>query len=406
VADVTRELENYERHRKPRERRRKPQDQAVFEEMVSAIVCDLAHAHLSGVEGGIAITRSNRELAKRSRYRSRVLGKTLPRVLDYLSTPELEFVEQVGGYLNPFSRNQRTLIRPGRRLQTRIEQRGLGLSDLGRSTSEETIILKASKEDFWDEGEWIEYEDTEATIALRSRLDRINAWLDQADLDLLDDHQGTSNALDPGDRRLRRFFTRGSFESGGRLFGGFWQGMKKNDRLTDIRIEGEEVIELDYGQMTPRMLYGLVGAQPGTEDAYLIPGSFNPALFREGFKKLLNALLFAQELLRRKPQGTKGLLPNAPVEKLIQALQEHHSPIAHFFGTGIGHQLQFRESQLMVEVLLRLQGFGVIALPVHDAVIIPTSAEEVTRKVMGEVFLEEVGLGAMIRGTSSPNPLS
>src|SRR3954452_19685168 len=148
VADVTRELENYECHRKPRGRRR-PQYQAVFEETVSAIVCDLAHPHLSGVEGGIAITRSNRELAKRSRYRSRVLGKTLPRVLDHLSSPEMEFVEQTGGYLNPFARNQRTLIRPERRLLTRIEDRRLGLNDIGRSTSEEIIILKANKEDFW-----------------------------------------------------------------------------------------------------------------------------------------------------------------------------------------------------------------------------------------------------------------
>ena len=99
------------------------------------------------------------------------------------------------------------------------------------------------------------------------------------------------------------------------------------------------------------------------------------------------------------------LLPNTSVESLIQMLHDLHQPIAHFFGAGIGHQLQFRESELMVELLLRLQGLGIIALPVHDAVIIPASAEEATGKVMGEVFLEEVGLEAIIRRTSYPDSL-
>ena len=35
-------------------------------------------------------------------------------------------------------------------------------------------------------------------------------------------------------RLLKRYFTRGSFKSGGRLFGGFWQQLKKVSQRKSI----------------------------------------------------------------------------------------------------------------------------------------------------------------------------
>jgi hypothetical protein len=55
-------------------------------------------------------------------------------------------------------------------------------------------------------------------------------------------------AIDINQRRLKRCFTRERFDSRGRLFGGFWQRMSKADRLTHIKINGEDLVELDYGQ--------------------------------------------------------------------------------------------------------------------------------------------------------------
>jgi hypothetical protein len=275
---------------------------------------DPRHAYLSGHKDGIAITRSNREPAKKSRYHPKAFGKTLPRVLNHLASREMEFIEQQLGFKHEFAdRHQRTLL---------------------------------------------------------------------------------------GERRLRRVFTQSSFRSGGRLFGGPWQRMKKEQRLESLRINEERVIELEFGQMAPRMLYGMVGVTPPMADAYLVPGFGDPQGFRDGFKKLFSSLPFAEKPLERKPQGTKELLPKEPVQVLVQRLQDHHPQIAHFFGSGRGHELQFRESEIMVEILLRLQAKDIVALPVHDAVIVPSYAEEVTRKVMSEVFLEKVGLEAITTTTS------
>ncbi|MBM6592390.1 hypothetical protein [Microvirga pudoricolor] len=401
VADVTRQVESYERHRKPRDRQRKQRDQLVFEATIAAIVCDLAHAFLTKHEGGLAVSRSNRELGVRSRYRSPILGKKFPEVLDLLRAPEMAFIKQSLGHRNPIAnRNQKTLITPGPRLRSRIIESGLELADIGWSMDEETIVLKAAKEDHWDPGEWIEYEDTPTTNLLRSRLRQINEWIDQADILVTDERSLTISDLGEQERRLRRVFTQGSFEKGGRLFGGRWQAIRKQDRLGKLEIDGQNVVELDYGQMTPRILYGMAGAEaPGT-DAYLVPGTTDPARYRDGFKKLLNSLLFTEKPLERKPKDTESLLPKENIKTLVERLREFHQPIANYFETGIGHHLQYRESEIMVEVLLRLQAKEVVGLPIHDAVIVPASAEKITREVMEEVFLARTGLRGIVTTTS------
>ena len=55
-------------------------------------------------------------------------------------------------------------------------------------------------------------------------------------------------------RVMRRIFN-GSYEEGGRLFGGFWQTMPRPDRFKRIRICGEPVALVDYGQLFLRLAY-------------------------------------------------------------------------------------------------------------------------------------------------------
>lgn len=398
VGDVLNQLQRYEQHREPRRRKRRKRDQEIFEKTVSAVICDLIHTVLVS-DAGIVIPRSNRVLGKKSRYRPVAYGKTLPHLLDMLATPEMDFVEQDVGYLNPFGRNRRTLVRPGSRLLTRIADRNLDLSDLGRDIHQEVIVLKAPKVNDRESPEAIEYDDTDATRRMRADLQRINARLEAAEIDVL--HGYASEALDTAQRRLRRVFTYGSFDSGGRLYGGFWQGMKKEARKHSLRIDGEQTVELDYGQMAPRLLYAYAGQTMAQEDAYLIGDLAAPELFREGFKKLFNAMLFATEPLKRKPQGTKRLLPNYPVDALIRSIEEAHRPIAHLFHTGIGHHLQFLESELMVELLLELGERTIVALPIHDSVIVSREREAEAAAVMRDVFRHRTNAEPILRRTAS-----
>jgi hypothetical protein len=72
-------------------------------------------------------------------------------------------------------------------------------------------------------------------------------------------------AIDHADtnaRQLRRYFSRGSFQSGGRLFGGFWQNLGRQSRLRGLRINGEPVISLDYSQFNPLLAYSISSHKP------------------------------------------------------------------------------------------------------------------------------------------------
>jgi hypothetical protein len=94
VADVVNQLQNYERHRAPRKRRRRPADQDTFETTVGAIVCNLVRAHLMSPGKAIAVSRSKHHVGRRSRYKPPSENKTLPDILDKLATPDLSFVVQ------------------------------------------------------------------------------------------------------------------------------------------------------------------------------------------------------------------------------------------------------------------------------------------------------------------------
>ena len=58
-----------------------------------------------------------------------------------------------------------------------------------------------------------------------------------------------------------------SDRAGGR-YGGFWQAMSSDERREHILIEDDWCVELDYGQMSLAILYGLTGTKPPEGDLY------------------------------------------------------------------------------------------------------------------------------------------
>ena len=80
------------------------------------------------------------------------------------------------------------------------------------------------------------------------------------------------------------------------------------------------------------------------------------------------------------------------------AIENEHSGIAHMlFYTGIGHYLQFMESQILVEVLLKLIDNGIIALPVHDAVFVGWTHVYKSKQVMEQVFLDMTNVPSVVK---------
>lgn len=276
VAEVLNELTHYEEHFGLRKRARRAVDQDTFERIVAALIADLSHRALTVPEGRVAITQSKQLLGRTSRYGSPVLSKTLPSILKMLCSPELAFAERRLGGKSPFPPYpalQSTMV-AGSRLLSRLRERDVGREDLGTKPGGETIILKRAKEGHGDRGKWIEYQDDDVTRLYRSQMAEINGRLAAASIEF-DSVAGPERHVDTTDRFLQRYFNNGRFNQGGRLFGGFWQGLKKKQRAAGLIIDDENVVTLDYVQMAPRILYGMAKATPPEGDAYEVPSPLN-----------------------------------------------------------------------------------------------------------------------------------
>lgn len=393
VKDVRKQVQAYEMHR-IRSRARRPKDQSSFEKQVEAIVCDLAHREITKPGAWLAVSLSKQFLGRKNRYRADVFRETLPAVIEHMASGEMEFIEVRKGNHNVFNPglSQQTVIRAGRRLKDRIEDHGLVLNDFGLDKTQEIIILKDAKEDQRDTGEWLQYPETEKTQAYRDELLRINNWIEQANIEYVPVYENNM-VVDTMDRKLRRYFNNGSFEHGGRLFGGFWQHMSRKVRH-GIVIDGMDTVTLDYGQMIARVLYGYASVPLEFDDAYRIPGLEG---CRDGVKKVFSAMLYADRPLSRMPQGCRGLFPSRfSFADVVEKIMQFHRPVAEFLYVGVGPILTFLESKILLIVLTKLAERGITALPLHDAVIVAEQHHDETINIMLQVFKDVTGIDGSV----------
>lgn len=380
-----------------RTRKRRANDQVSFELTVEAVLCDLIHHHINQRPGdGIYVSRSKQLLTANTRYRPSVYSKTFPDILDKLDAAD--WIVQEVGTPGEGGSGRRTVVQMSCLLFDKVTSAGISDQDIGTANQSEVIILKRSKnsDDYWDQGEVIDYADDEVTNTLRDQMQRINRWLKTADID--------TSIGSADERTLRRIFTNNSFTSGGRLYGGFWQTIKAEEREYSVFIEGEDHAELDYGQMGLRILYGCVGIDPGQDDLYDIPGLGGPVSenLRAGVKMVLNAMIFSSKPLSRFPKGTRKFFPkNITIDTITTAIEVRHQAIRHLFYVGYGHQAQFTESQIMVDLLLRLMDEGIVALQLHDAVLVAESKAGRTETIMLETFRERVSIPGVVSRKST-----
>ena len=170
--------------------------------------------------------------------------------------------------------------------------------------------------------------------------------------------------------------------------------LSKTTRREDLFIEEEPVTELDYGQMALRMLYGKVGAPLPEGDLYDIPSLGS----REGVKKIINAALYADKEQSRMPQGSRQYFSDDIKYKYaLTTIARHHAPISDYFFKGVGMELMFMESEVLVDVLLKVQDQGLVALPLHDGLMIAQSSTSMVKEIMEQVFRDKCGVASMVR---------
>ena len=397
IAEVQTQMSGYEAYYGTRKRARRPADQVTYDRTVEAILCDLCAVELASENDSIHLPLSNKVLRSKSRYKGTALGKTLPDILKVMSAPEMSFVVVEKGHstfkivddeLNvAFAGGQQTILKAGPKLLSRIERFEITRADMGHAPEEEVLVLRAPKHHSNSIADYQEYEDDKATIALRQQMTDINAWLDTADITC------SHPQVDPAHRRLRRIFNNSDFAQGGRLYGGFWQAMSSDERQEHILIEGDCCVELDYGQMSLAILYGLTGTKPPEGDLYDLSAEGIPTDYRKGIKTVIQALINSSKVPTKMPKGVRKLIPSRyTIKDILEAVARKHPAIYPQMTSGIGMQLFRKESDILVDVLETLRSEGIVALPVHDAVIVMDEHHLQATKIMKEVFEGHTGI--------------
>lgn len=192
-----------------------------------------------------------------------------------------------------------------------------------------------------------------------------------------------------GTTALYRVFNNGDWRQGGRFYGGWWQNLP-SERRSNIRINGEGVVELDFRTSQPRICFQIEGCPiPHDVDPYAVP-SYDSAIYRNTVKETFGRLVNSEPggPLNRSSEAKRLFKTAVDFRAFAKAVEEHFSPVAPWLRSGRGNELQWVESEITDEILHRLTDLVIPCLPIHDSFIVPLSAERVLAQVMTEAYGE------------------
>lgn len=408
VSAIEADLLAYERATRLRRRARRGQDAQKHSNAVALVVCNLVREVIDPSETGrIAVQRAKRAFGSRYDNREALNANTFPRLLDSLEGAGL--LRQSIGEVT----SGRSTIEPTEAFAQRTQEAGITLADFGRLPKEELIVLRVRHAWLGETGmesrkDEVDYEDTPRTRAVREEMRSVNAFLERANIDFIPD--GLLPEVKPLDRKLVRYFIRfpnrpDAFDQGGRLFGGFWQNLGR-DRRKNIRIEGERVVLLDFKSMFLRLAYARLNIEVPKGDLYDLTGhlrGFDLSQHRDITKEATNALFFGggKRWPRRDKKTADGGAPKTFAQlmprgtsypKFVEAVKSKHPALERLIGTSVGHRLMFWESQVLLKTLRLLRDQDIVALGLHDGILVQASKESEAKDAMRRASEQVVGV--------------
>jgi len=369
-----------------RVRRRSHSAEGVRREAVTALVSDLACRLLREADSWLTVEMSKADLTPANR-RAPFMTEGFRHLVHTLASSPVGILELRMGHKSALE-SIRSTVRAAPWLIGRIDALGLSLGDFGRNPSllGDSLILRGRKV----RGQALEIPvpETEEAAQLRQEMSEVNGMLAQADLSYAGCE--VEDRVDLSQRFLRRIFNDASLQRGGRLYHGFWQEMGRELRSQYLRIEGQPIASVDFAQMSVHLAYAQVGTRPPEGDLYFIPGVGGS---RHGVKQVMNALLASDKVPTRMPQGTRHLFPaRVKIRDVVQGIRERHPALEPLFGSSQWALHQNTESRVILRSILRLKELGLVALPVHDCLLVRYDKAQVAREVM-ELAFEEVSGG-------------
>ncbi len=389
IKTFTRHLTEEETALGLRYRARKDDDRRKFILAVEVVTCNLLLLALLDESVALAAPLDNNMMWSKTRYRNPVYGQHFLDLLELLE--RLKLIERIKtGYRVSRTNKASSLFTVGPGFEKQFPK--VTLASFYREQEPEVLILKKGKDED-GKADLVDYADSQKTRRLHNQVKQINQHLLNADIELAN-ARASFRLSDDGEaiathrRTLRRTFNNKSWHQGGRLSGGFWMTMPRRERFQRIRLNGHPVADVDYQQLFPRLAYVRARAPQPKGDLYDVIGD---GVGRDGWKLLLNALLFTRGPLKRWPRGCSQYFPGMKLSQAIAHLKNKHQRISHLFGTGLGFELMFIESEILIAVVLHLFKSGIPALPLHDAVLVAKPHAKTAKVAMEAAFCSATG---------------
>ena len=180
--------------------------------------------------------------------------------------------------------------------------------------------------------------------------------------------------LNPRNVQLYRSFSLNDYRYGGRLYGGFWQGIPQIYR-PHILINDMPTGEMDYSGMSIVIIYSLIGQKFDVKnDPYDIGlegfGPHDPR--RKIVKKILLALINDIYKTYKVPRIDLRRLALTENE-LMERFKIYHPALVDIFRSDYGLRAQHEDSKIVMQMLNYGIQEGIPILPIHDSFIAPLS---------------------------------
>ncbi|WP_295625893.1 hypothetical protein [uncultured Nitrosomonas sp.] len=325
------------------------------------------------------VSLNNNDYSKDTRYRKIFLKYDLLKgVLNDLIL--LEYVADSKYYHNPNGKSRQTRIKATSKLLSLLEFDIKKIDRDPEAPDEEIIIKKDEK------GKAIDYVDDIFTNQMREDLKTYNQLLRTTDIGT--DGIDLRYKYDPTNITVKRIFN--GEGGGGRFYYGFWMNMPKVDRLK-LRLNFEEVCELDFSALHPTITYSLHGLE-APEDSYTIEGCD-----RKEVKKAF-LILFNCKSRKHAIDTIRSEFHIKNAESLLRQIENKHKAIINsFYNPGFGLHLQHLDSWLAENIINTLTRKGIVCLSIHDSFIVAKKYELELRQIMEFVFQDKFTFKPLIK---------
>ena len=236
------------------------------------------------------------------------------------------------------------------------------------SQYQELIILKdISKKD-------IDYEDNSKTKDIRKVLEQYNEILRKTFIDIpfLEksylEYKGRKYNVNQHSKLVKKIFSNGSFDDGGKFYGGWWQRISEKQR-EKILMDDRETIEIDYKSLHPVLAYAKKGIdfweRTNTTKYSYFNDSYDVSISgikdREDSRAVVK-LLFLTALNTNSEQecfhkfrnqwdyelhSYKGLFSDIFLQELLDSIRDRHYQIDDLFCSGNGLDLQKLDNEII-----------------------------------------------------------